>query len=94
VRARTEFALLAAILMVVAFYLVALTTGGVAAVGYERFTKAQNGFSGTKNGGLSVGLSLVWLGARGALRADFEVEARFGAVRLSVRPPLVFGTSL
>jgi hypothetical protein len=80
--------------MAAAFYLVALATGAVTAIGYERANASQSGMSASRTGETSVGMPLWWLAAGQAIRADYEIEARFGAVTLSVAPPLLLRTSL
>ena len=92
---RAEFALLAAILFAVGFYAVGLLTGAVTSIGYQSATTSQSGAARSTPWSMNLSVPVpVWLGAQQAIRADFDVEARFGAVTLTVAPPLGLRTSL
>jgi hypothetical protein len=93
-RSSAAFALLALIAVALGFYAVGLLTGAVTLVGYASATKAQSGAVSTSTWSMSFGVPVVWLGAQQAIRADFDVDARFGAVTLTVAPPLPLRTSL
>ena len=89
----SAFALVALVVAAACFYVVGLFSGAVTIVGYETDTKSQSGAVSTSAWAFSVGLP-VWLNARQAIRADFDVDARFGAVTMTVAPPLMLRTSL
>jgi hypothetical protein len=76
-----------------AIYVIGLVAGMVSFVGYEARTERQAGATRTSTFPIEVGIP-VWLRAGQAIRADFDVDARFGAVTLTVAPPLWLRTSL
>jgi hypothetical protein len=69
-------------------YLIAQATGAITVVGYESQSRKQMGFVGLGFGGFGL-RHPVWLGAGEVIAADYEIDARFGAVALTVRPPLL-----
>jgi hypothetical protein len=85
--------LLAFVAAAACFYVVGLFSGAVTIIGYETDTKSQSGAVSTSFWAFSVGVP-IWLNARQAIRADFDVDARFGAVMMTVAPPLMLRTSL
>jgi hypothetical protein len=87
------FALLALLAAAVS-YLVGLLTGAVTFVGYEAKTQSQTGAVRTSYWPISFGMPAVWLEAQQGIRADFAVDASFGAVAFTVAPPLPLRTSL
>jgi hypothetical protein len=74
-------------------YVLGLATGAISVIGYESDSTSQQGAMRTRILPLSLRLP-VWLAAGQAVRADYEVDARFGAVTFTVAPPLVLRTSL
>jgi hypothetical protein len=74
-------------------YPLGLITGTVTFVGYEAKSAKLVGATRTSWWPVNVGVP-VWLNERQAIRGDFEVDARFGAVMLTVAPPLWLRTSL
>jgi hypothetical protein len=76
-----------------AAYLLGLATGAVSIIGYESDSTSQQGAARTRVLPISLRLP-VWLAAGQAVRADYAVDARFGAVTFTVAPPLVLRTSL
>lgn len=74
-------------------YFAGLAVGAVSLVGFEYRSQRQTGFTGTSWFPFQVGMP-IWLNAGGAVQADYDVQADFGAVMLSVAPPLVLKTSL
>jgi hypothetical protein len=80
---KLEIGLLALLVAAAGAYAIGLFTGLVTVVGYEAKTEAQVGASRTTRGALEFGIP-VWLGERHAIRADFDIDARFGAVILRV----------
>jgi hypothetical protein len=74
-------------------YFAGLAAGAVSLIGFEYRSERQTGFTGTSWFPLRLGMP-IWLNAGGAVRADYDVQADFGAVILSVAPPLVLKTSL
>lgn len=89
----SAFALVALVAAAAFFYVVGLMSGAVTIVGYATDTKSQSGAVSTSAWAFSIGLP-VWLNAREAIRADFDVDARFGAVTMRVAPPVVLRTSM
>jgi hypothetical protein len=90
---KLEIGLLALLVAAAGAYAIGLFTGLVTVVGYGAKTEAQVGASRTTRGALEFGIP-VWLGERHAIRADFDIDARFGAVILRVKPPHWMSTSL
>ncbi len=84
---------LLALLAAAGAYVIGLFTGLVTFVGYEATTERQVGASRTTIFPVEFRLP-VWLQERQAIRADFDVDARFGAVILRVKPPLWLSTPL
>jgi hypothetical protein len=74
-------------------YALGLATGAISVIGYESDSTSQQGAMRTRILPLSLRVP-VWLAAGQAVRADYEVDARFGAVTFTVAPPLVLRTSL
>jgi hypothetical protein len=74
-------------------YVIGLITGAVTFVGYQAKTEKLVGAARTSWWPIDIGVP-VWLKDRQAIRADFDVDARFGAVTLTVAPPLWLRTSL
>ena len=93
-RSSAAFAVLALVAVAGAFYAVGLLTGAVTLVGYASATKTQSGAVSTSTWSMSFGVPAVWLSAQQAIRADFDVDAKFGAVTFTVAPPLMLRTSL
>lgn len=78
-----------------AFYFVGLATGAVTLVGYEQRSTEGRGFVRDDTGIQTKFTGMpVWLPAGHAVRADYEVDAPFGSLAVSVAPPLFLRTSL
>jgi hypothetical protein len=77
-----------------AIYLLGLYGGAITLIGYQSGTERHQGWSTTRWFGLDVRLPVIWLDAGDAVRGDYEVEAPFGSLTLSVAPPLILRTSL
>jgi hypothetical protein len=90
----SAFALVALVVAAACFYVVGLFTGAVTIIGYERFSASQSGAVSTRILPFSVRTPGMWLSVRQAIQADFDVDARFGAVTMTVSPPLILRTSL
>ena len=88
------FAALALLLAAGFAYVAGLATGAFTLIGYEAQTKSQRGATSTRTGWATRFGVPVWLAEGRAIQADFDVDARFGAVLLRVAPPLPLRTSL
>jgi hypothetical protein len=67
--------------------------GTFSIVGYASGSERQQGIHGERWFPVRFGVPL-WLRSGTVVRADFDVDAKFGALSLTVTPPLVFRTSL
>lgn len=74
-------------------YAAGLYAGVFSLVGYASGQERQQGFSSERWFPLQFGAP-VWIAAGRAVQADFEVDARFGALSLTVWPPVVLRTSM
>jgi hypothetical protein len=74
-------------------YLAGVLTGIVTVVGYEAGSETQTGATRTSILPVDIGIP-VWLREGQGVTADFDVDARFGAVTLTVAPPIWLRTSL
>jgi hypothetical protein len=77
-------------------YLIALWTGIVTLIGYESRSAESYGIMSDHSGFSSLfpGLPVVWLRQGAAIRADYQVDAEFGGLRLWAEPPLLLRTPL
>jgi hypothetical protein len=74
-------------------YAAGVFVGAFSIVGYASGSERQQGFHGERWFPLRFGVPL-WLPAGAAVRADYDIDAKFGALSLTVTPPLVLRTSL
>jgi hypothetical protein len=74
-------------------YVAGLAAGAFSLVGFEYRSQRQEGIGSTSWFPIRLGIP-IWLAAGGAVEADFDVDARFGAVTFTVTPPLFLRTSL
>jgi hypothetical protein len=84
---------LLALLGVPAIYVAGVLTGFVTFIGYEARAEKLIGATRTSVFPVEIGIP-VWLNERQGIAADFDVDARFGAVTLTVAPPIWLRTSL
>jgi hypothetical protein len=87
---RTAVAVAAVLAAVAIVYLGGLWTGAITLIGYESRSAEAHGMVADNSGlsSLFSGLPVVWLRQGGAIRADYDVDAEFGALELSVATPL------
>jgi hypothetical protein len=87
---RTGVAVAAVLAAVAVFYFGGLWTGAITMIGYESRSAEAHGMVADNSGLQSVfsGLPVVWLRQGSAIRADYDVDAEFGALEFSVATPL------
>lgn len=74
-------------------YAAGVFVGAFSIVGYASGSERQQGFHGERWFPLRFGVP-IWLQSGTVVRADYDVNAKFGALSLTVAPPLMFRTSL
>jgi hypothetical protein len=86
---RTATVISAAAALAAAGYVIALAVGAISAVGYDSGRAEASGMVSDRSGlnTTAVGLPLLWLREGAALRADYDVDAEFGALELWVGSP-------
>jgi hypothetical protein len=77
-----------------ALYLLSLYGGAVTLIGYESGSERHQGWSTTYWFPVAFRLPVIWLHAGDAVRADYDVDAPYGALAIDVAPPLILKTSL
>ena len=92
-RSQSLAAAAAVALAAAVLYAGGLLSGAITLVGYESEQTSQVGAARTRWWPIRLGIP-VWLAAGDALAAEYEVEAKFGAVSISVAPPLILKTPL
>jgi hypothetical protein len=74
-------------------YAAGVFVGAFSIVGYASGSERQQGFHGERWLPLAFGVPL-WLPAGSVVRADYDIDAKWGSLSLTVTPPLVLRTSL
>lgn len=90
---RLSAAIALAALCAACLYTAGVLVGAFSIVGYASGSERQQGFHGERWFPLAFGMPL-WLPAGSIVQADYDIDAKFGALALTVTPPLVFRTSL
>lgn len=85
---KAGIAVAAVVTALAAGYVGGLWIGAITVIGYESRTAEAHGVVADNSGLQSVGLPMVWLRQGSAIRADYEVDAAFGALELRVSTPL------
>jgi hypothetical protein len=74
-------------------YAMGVFAGIFSVVGYASGSERQEGFHGERWFPLAFEVPL-WLPAGAVVRADYDIDAKWGSLSLTVTPPLVFRSSL
>jgi hypothetical protein len=87
---RMGIAVAAVVAALAAGYVGGLGSGAITLIGYESRTAEAHGIVADNSGlqSLFSGLPVVWLRQGSAIRADYDVDAEFGALELWVSTPL------